>query len=71
VSGNPNIILAKVDHTKNEIEGIPIDGTPSWRFLQNGKKDKAIPLYGTKSANSILQSIKSFTTHPWIQNEDL
>ena len=38
IAANPNILLAKVDSTENEVPGVNIDGFPTLKFF---KKDKS------------------------------
>jgi len=41
LASNPNIVLAKVDSTENEIAGVNIEGFPTLRFWG---KDKSNPV---------------------------
>lgn len=46
---NPNIILAKIDGTENEIPGIYIADYPTIKFFRKGEKLKLIDFRGEKS----------------------
>jgi len=38
VKSNPNLIVAKIDATANEVEGISIEGFPTIKFFPAGNK---------------------------------
>jgi len=68
LKNNPNLVLGRIDSTSNEIEGLAVASTPSWKFFKNGKKNDPIPVYGCKSYGGILESLKNLVTHPWVED---
>lgn len=72
LSHNPNIVIAKIDSTANEVPGVNIRGFPTIKFYANGKKDAPVDFEGDRTEEGILKYLKEKTTHAWIEkNEDL
>jgi len=69
VKNNPNLLLGRVDSNLNEVPGIVVSKTPSFFFIKKGRKSDPIPVYGAKSAASILESLKKLVSYPWIEGE--
>jgi len=69
VRNNKNLVLARLDSTQNEIDGVVISGTPTFKFFKRGRKDDPIPMYGTKSAPSLLESLKNLVSYPWVEDD--
>ncbi|KRX00945.1 Thioredoxin-like fold [Pseudocohnilembus persalinus] len=71
LQSNPNIILAKIDATKNEILGIQVDGFPTIKYFPGNQKNRQVQEYnGDRNAEAIVEWLKSHTTHPWVESDD-
>lgn len=58
---NPNIVLAKIDATANEIEGIPIQGFPTLKFFAANNKTP-VDFSGERNEEGILKYLQGKTT---------
>jgi protein disulfide-isomerase A1 len=65
---NPNIVLAKIDATANEIEGIPIQGFPTLKYFPSNNKTP-VDFSGERTEDGLLSYLKSKTTFPWVELE--
>jgi len=65
-TANPNIVLAKIDATANEIEGIPIQGFPTLKFFPANNKTP-VDFSGERTEEGILGYLKSKTTFAWVE----
>lgn len=66
LANNPNILLATVDSTENEVAGVDIQGFPTLKFWG---KDKSNPIEynGGRDAQGIIQWIKEHTQYEWVE----
>ena len=65
LGNNPNIVLAKLDSTENEVAGVDIQGFPTLKFW--GKdKSKPIEYNGGRDSEGIIQWIKEHTQYDWV-----
>ncbi len=66
LANNPNIVLAKVDSTENEVAGVNIEGFPTLRFWG---KDKSNPIdyNGGRDTEGIIQWLKEHTQYEWVE----
>jgi protein disulfide-isomerase A1 len=66
LANNPNILLAKVDSTENEVAGVDIQGFPTLKFWG---KDKSAPIEynGGRDAEGIIQWLKEHTSYEWVE----
>jgi protein disulfide-isomerase A1 len=51
----------------NEVEGISIRGFPTLKFFPGNNKGSPIDYDGDRTAEAIVNWIKSKTTHPWVE----
>lgn len=58
---NPNIVLAKIDATANEIEGIPIQGFPTLKFFPANNKTP-VDFSGERNEEGIVKYLQGKTT---------
>jgi len=63
---NPNIILAKVDSTGNEVAGLSVQGYPTLKWWRKDKSLGPIDYNGGRNAEGILEWIKEHTEYPWV-----
>jgi Thioredoxin len=59
---NPNIVLAKIDATANEIEGIPIQGFPTLKFFPSTAKSPPKDFSGERTEEGIIKYLKEQAT---------
>jgi protein disulfide-isomerase-like protein len=55
---NPNVVIAVMDGTKNEVPGVTITGFPAIYFYPKGKKNKPIVFNANPSESSLKTFIK-------------
>ena len=70
LANNPNILLAKVDSTGNEVAGISVQGYPTLKWWRKDKSQPPIDFNGGRNAEGILSWIKEHTEHPWVEAEE-
>lgn len=66
---NPNIVLAKMDSTANEVPGVDVQSFPTLKFWKNGSKDTAIDYSGERDFNGLLAFLKDKTSHAFVNLE--
>lgn len=69
LANNPNIILAKVDSTGNEVAGVSISGYPTLKWWKKDKSDGPVDYNGGRNAEGIISWIKEHTEYPWVEAE--
>lgn len=67
LKANPNIVIAKVDATANEVPGVNIRSFPTLKFWPGNKKGSPVDFDGAREEDGIIQWIKDHTTHPWVE----
>jgi len=67
LSNNRNLVLAKMDLTTNEVEGLQIQGYPTLKFYTVSTKRNPIDMEGEKSEASLIDFLKKNSDHPWVQ----
>ncbi len=61
VSGNKNLIIAKMDSTKNEVDGVSIRSFPTIKLWVRGNKNEPIDFEGEREVESFLSFLKKNT----------
>jgi len=64
---NPNIVIAKLDSTANEVPGVAVKGFPTLKFYPGNNKKSPIEYEGDRTEEGIIAFLKSKTTHPWVE----
>lgn len=59
---SPDLRIAKIDLTENEIEGLRIAGYPTIYFYLKDKKNEPIEYMGDRTERSIVNFIKEHAT---------
>ena len=67
LASNANVVLAKVDSTENEIEGVDIQGFPTVKFYRKDKSATPLSFNGERTALGIVQWIKEHTEYEWAE----
>lgn len=67
IAGNSNIVIAKLDSTLNEVEGVSVRGFPTLKFYPGNDKSNPIDFEGERTTEGILKWLKEKTTHPWVE----
>jgi protein disulfide-isomerase A1 len=65
---NPNIVIAKVDSTTNEVTGVEIKGFPTLKFFPGNDKKNPVDFEGDRTEEGILAWLKEHTTHKWVED---
>jgi len=53
-----SLLVARIDATKNDVEGVDVTGFPSLFLYRNGKKDQPLTYDGERDVTSIVQWLK-------------
>lgn len=67
IANNPNILLAKVDSTENEVSGVDIQGFPTLKFWGKDKSAEPLEYNGGRDADGIVQWLKEHTQYEWVE----
>lgn len=67
LANNPNIILAKVDSTENEVPGVDIQGFPTLKFWGKDKSVEPIEYNGGRDADGLIQWLREHTEYDWVE----
>jgi len=54
----PSLLVAKIDATQNDVEGIDITGFPTVYLYRTGKKDQPLTYEGERDTASMVQWLK-------------
>ena len=66
---NPNIVIAKVDSTENEVAGLDIQGFPTLKWWGKDKSAEPIEYNGERDTEGIISWIKEHTEYDWVEVE--
>ena len=66
IEHNQNIILAKIDATQNEMDGISINGYPTIKLFPAKSKNNPIDYSGNRDLPSLVDFLKKHSSFPWI-----
>ncbi len=69
LAANPNIIIAKVDSTENEVAGLEIQGFPTLKWWGKDKSAEPIDYDGGRDTEGIISWIKDHTEYDWVEIE--
>lgn len=69
LAGNSKIVLAEVDGTLNEVEGVDISGFPTIFWYGKDKSVGPIQYNGGRDKAGIITWIKEHTEHEWVEPE--
>lgn len=58
LASNPNIVIAKMDATANEVDSVSIKGFPTLKFYKNGSKDAPLDYEGDRDEAGFIKYLK-------------
>jgi protein disulfide-isomerase A1 len=67
LSNNPNIVIANLDSTLNEVADVEITGFPTLKFWGKDKSQPPIDYNGERTADGIVQWLKDHTQYEWVE----
>ena len=67
LAANPNVVLAELDGTLNEVEGLDISGYPTLFWYGKDKTVAPIQFNGGRDAEGIIAWIRDHTEHAWVE----
>ena len=68
---NPNVILAKMDATENEVEGVEVTGFPTIKFYPGNKKDKRpLDYSGDRTMDGIIKYLQNNCVNKLVLDEE-
>jgi protein disulfide isomerase len=70
IASNPNIVLAELDGTLNEVEGVDISGFPTIFWYPKDKTQEPIQYNGGRDKEGIISWLKDHTQHPWVEESE-
>ncbi|KAJ4171704.1 protein disulfide-isomerase precursor, partial [Fusarium falciforme] len=53
-----DVLIAKLDHTENDVRGVVIEGYPTIVLYPGGKKSESVVYQGSRSLDSLFDFIK-------------
>jgi len=65
-----DLVIAKMDSTENEAEGVAIEGFPTLKFYKKGQKDTPIDFDGDRTEKGILKFLKKNVSFPWTESAE-
>lgn len=67
LASNPNIVLAELDGTLNEVEGLDISGYPTLLWYGKDKTAAPVTFNGGRDKEGIIAWIRDHTEHDWVE----
>lgn len=65
-----NLVIAKMDSTENEVEGIAIKGFPTLKFFKKGEKQTPIEFNGDRTEEGIIKFLKENVSFAWTDSAE-
>lgn len=63
----PNLVIAKMDATANEVEGVKVQGFPTIKFFPTNRKKNPIDFSGDRTEEGFLKFLKEQMTVPFLE----
>jgi len=65
----PTMLVAKIDATQNDVEGVDVEGFPTIKFWRANNKKDPLDYDGDRDAESFLAWLEEKATHPFNREE--
>ena len=69
LSGNPNILIAEIDASANEVPSVSIQGFPTIKWWGKDKSKPSIEFHGARTAENFIGFLKQHTEYAWVAVE--
>jgi len=69
LANNPNVILAQVDSTGNEVAGVTISSYPTLIWWRKDKSLGPVDFKGRRDTEGLINWVKENTEYPWVESE--
>jgi len=69
LEGVPSIVVAKIDATANDVEGVEIEGFPTLKFWRAENKDEPLDYDGDRDVDSFVAWLEEKATHPFSREQ--
>merc|ERR1719235_1134217 len=69
LEGVSTLVVAKMDATENDAEGLDVQGFPTIKFWRGDKKDDPLDYDGDRDVDSFVQWLEEKVTHPFNREE--
>jgi len=68
---NTHLVIAKMDSTANEVDGVSVSGFPTIKFWPADKKDSPMDFEGDRTVEGFTQFLQKHSTNAVVIREDL
>jgi len=65
-----NLVIAKMDSTENEVEGVAIKGFPTIKFYKKGQKQNPMDFDGDRTEEGMIKFLKENVSFPWTDSAE-
>ncbi|CAE8641872.1 unnamed protein product, partial [Polarella glacialis] len=69
LEGIASIVIAKIDATANDVEGVDVEGFPSIKFWRADNKDEPLDYDGDRDVESFIAWLAEKAAHPFSQEQ--
>jgi len=68
---NTNLVIAKMDSTANEVDGVSVQGFPTIKFYPAGNKSAPVDYNGDRTVEGFTKYLSEHATNTVVPKDDL